>query len=67
MFDTLAKVLGYSGNPLYAPVRAGEIYHTCLNTIKAQNELGWRARLSLKEGLGQTVSYYQTRFGQTNP
>jgi len=66
MFDTLAKVLGYSGNPLYAPVRTGEIYRIYLDATKARKELGWQARLSLKEGLAQTVSYYQTRFGQTN-
>ena len=65
MFDTLAKVLGYSGNPIYAPVRTGEIYRTCLDAAKAQKELGWEARLSLQEGLLQTVSYYQTRFGQS--
>ncbi len=63
MFDTLAKVLGYSGNPIYAPVRTGEIYHICLDVTKARKELGWQPRLSLKEGLRQTVSYYKTRFG----
>ena len=63
MFDTLAKILGYSGNPLYAPVRRGEIYRICFNTTKAQKELGWQAQLSLEEGLLQTVSYYQARFG----
>jgi UDP-glucose 4-epimerase len=66
MFDTLAKVLGYSGNPIYAPVRTGEIYRICLDATKAQKELGWQARLSLEEGLVQTVSYYQAHFGQTN-
>lgn len=62
MFDTLAKVLGYSGNPIYAPVRTGEIYRICLDATKAQKELGWQAQLPLEEGLLQTVSYYQARF-----
>ena len=65
MFDSLAEVLSYSGNPIYAPVRTGEIYHICLDATKAQKELGWQAQLSLEEGLLQTVSYYQARFGQT--
>jgi len=65
MFDTLAKMFGYSGEPRYAPVRPGEIYRICLDASKAQRELGWQARLSLKEGLLQTISYYRTRFGQT--
>lgn len=62
MFDTLAKVLSYSGNPIYAPVRTGEIYRICLDATKAQKELGWQAQLPLEEGLLQTVSYYQARF-----
>jgi len=61
LFDTLAKMLNYSGSPLYAPVRKGEIHRICLNAKKAQSELGWQARLSLEEGLRQTVSYYQAR------
>ena len=65
MFDTLAEVLGYSGNPVYAPVRTGEIYRIYLDATKAQRELGWQARLSLEEGLLQTFSYYQTHFEQT--
>lgn len=66
IFDILAEVLGYSGNPVYAPVRPGEIYRICLDATKAQKELGWQARLSLEEGLLQIVTHYQTRFGQTN-
>jgi len=65
VFDTLAKVLGYSGEPLYAPVRREEIYRICLDATKARKELGWQAQLSVREGLLQTISYYQTRFGQT--
>lgn len=66
MFDTLAKMLDYSGNPRYAPVRAGEIYRICLDATKARKELSWQSQLSLEEGLRQTVSYYQARFGQIN-
>ena len=62
MFDTLAKMLGYSGEPRYAAVRTGEIYRIYLDTTKAKEELDWQAQLSLKEGLLQTVSYYQARF-----
>jgi len=64
MFDTLAEVLNYSGDPTYAPIRSGEIYRICLDATKAQKELGWQAQFSLKEGLLQAVSYYQAHFGQ---
>ena len=66
MFDTLAKTLGYPGDPNYAPVRTGEVYRICLDITKAQKELGWQPRLALEEGLRQTASYYQTRFRQAS-
>ncbi len=64
MFDTLANVLGYPGEPRYTPVRTGEIRHICLDATKARKEMGWQARLSLEEGLRQTVSYYKDSFWQ---
>jgi len=60
IFDTLAKVLGYSGTPVYAPVRKGEVYRICLNTDKARQGLGWSSMIALKEGMEQTAEYYRT-------
>lgn len=59
VFDTLAEALGYHGSPLYTEVRKGEIHRICLDCSKAEKELGWRPRLSLKEGIGKTVGYYK--------
>ncbi len=63
IFDTLARVFSYSGEPIYAPVRTGEIHHICLDATKAYRELGWQAPIFLKEGLLQTADYYRARFG----
>lgn len=59
IFDTLASVLGYKGKPIYAPVRKGEVYRISLECSKARKELGWNAKLSLKEGIAQTAEYYR--------
>jgi len=59
IFDTLAEALGYHGTPLYASVRKGEIQRICLDCSKAEKELGWRPKLTLKEGIGKTVAYYR--------
>ena len=64
VFDTLAGIVGYSGSPVYAAVRPGEVYRICLDAARAQRELGWQPQLSLKEGLRQTADYYRTLFGQ---
>lgn len=60
MFDTMAELLGYRSLPNYAQVRKGEIFRICLECSKAQRELGWQPRASLKEGLSQTITYYRS-------
>jgi UDP-glucose 4-epimerase len=64
MFDLLAGLTGYQGNPHYAPVRKGEIYRICLDSGKARKEIGWQPRLLLREGLTQTVNYYRSMSGK---
>lgn len=59
VFDTLASVLKYKGRPIYAPLRKGEVYRLSLDCTKAENGLGWKPRLSLKEGIEQTAEYYK--------
>ncbi len=64
VFDTLTRIVGYSGSPVYAAVRPGEVYRICLDAARAQREMGWQPQLTLEEGLSQTVDYYRTLFGQ---
>ncbi len=63
MFDALAEALGYTGSPVYASVRQGEIHHIYLDSSKAQRELGWKSRFTLREGLSQAVEYYKSLAG----
>ncbi len=60
IFDAMAQALGYKDTPLYIAVRPGEIQRICLNCNKAKNELGWRPKLSLEEGIQKTVPYYKS-------
>jgi UDP-glucose 4-epimerase len=64
MFNLLAELTGYQSNPYYAPVRKGEIYKICLDSSKAQKELGWQPRFLLREGLRETVNYYRSVLGR---
>jgi UDP-glucose 4-epimerase len=64
MFDLLAGLTGYEADPRYAPVRKGEIYRICLDSSKAQKEIGWQPRFALREGLAETVHYYRSIFGK---
>ena len=59
IFDAIAEALGYRSPPLYTSVRPGEIQRICLDWSKAEQELGWRPKLPLKEGIANTVAYFQ--------
>jgi len=64
MFDLLAGLTGYGDSPHYAPVRKGEIHRICLDSGKAQKEIGWQPQFALREGLAETVNYYRSIFGK---
>jgi len=58
IFNAIARALGYSSSPLYTSVRPGEIQRICLDWSKADRELGWRPKTTLKDGIAKTVSYF---------
>ena len=58
IFDAIARALGYSNSPIYTSVRPGEIQRICLDWSKADQELGWRPKTTLKDGIAKTVSYF---------
>lgn len=59
MFDTLAGILKYKKEPVFEAVRKGEVYRICLDSSKVAKDLGWKAGVSLKDGLERTVDYYR--------
>ena len=58
IFDAIVKALGYSSSPIFTSVRPGEIQRICLDRSKADQELGWRPKTTLKDGIAKTVSYF---------
>jgi len=52
----IAELCGLPFEPLYAPARAGEVRRSALNPERATATLGWRAEVSLDEGLGRTLT-----------
>ena len=59
IFDAIARALGYSSSPIYTSVRPGEIQRICLDWSRADQELGWRPKTTLKDGIAKTVSYFK--------
>lgn len=54
LYELLRGIAGGTGEPRYAPARAGELLRSALHSGKAARELDWRARVGLTEGLKKT-------------
>ncbi|WP_126426062.1 NAD-dependent epimerase/dehydratase family protein [Brevibacillus marinus] len=64
--DQLIALFDQQLTPEYRPARAGDISHSCLDPLRAEMHLGWKAAYTLAEGLAETVRYAQER-GGANP
>jgi nucleoside-diphosphate-sugar epimerase len=59
-FNALQKLTSYSGSPIYAPERGGDIKHSLADISSAQTHLGYKPKVSFEEGLRKTVDWYRS-------
>lgn len=59
LFRMLLAVTGREMVPRRGPRRPGDIRHCCLDCSRIERELGWRAEVSLREGLARTWNHFQ--------
>lgn len=57
IFQVLKELTGYPGEPAFAAPRPGEVRRSALDGGKAERELGFAPRVSLREGLSRTVDW----------
>ena len=50
----LLEGLGYEGEPQFVEARPGELQRSVLDVSKAERLYGWRAEMSLRDGLSAT-------------
>jgi UDP-glucose 4-epimerase len=55
--ETIIEITGSDTKICYAPAVDGDAEHTFANTMKAEQELGWRPEVSLEEGLKRYVAW----------
>lgn len=60
IFRNLKKITGKNIKANYGPAKSGEQKRSCLDCKLADDLLGWKAQVSLFEGLKKTVEYFQT-------
>src|SRR5204863_275561 len=54
VFQGLERAAGTSVAPVLAPLRPGELEHSCMDPSRARRELGWRPTIALADGLNST-------------
>ena len=61
IFDHLRELTHYALPETHGPAKQGEVYKIYLDATKARQTLGWQMRVSLADGLAQTVEYFRKR------
>ena len=57
LFRSLAGITGFTGQPVMAQPRPGDLRRSALDVSFAVEALGWRPWTHLEDGLGETVAY----------
>jgi UDP-glucose 4-epimerase len=60
-FETLRGIIGFKGNPDYAPPRPGDILHSQADISRAGRYLKYAPKVTFEEGLRQTFAWYKTQ------
>jgi len=58
-FRILAAIIGYNGQPKYAPPRAGDVKHSLADISLAKAAMGYEPTVGFEEGLSRTVAWYK--------
>jgi len=60
LIATLNDILEMDVQPDHQPERVGDVRHSLADIQRAQTLLGYQSRVSLREGLEQSIDYYRT-------
>lgn len=58
-FRLLAKIVGYSREPIYAEPRPGDVKHSLADISAARGAMGYEPSVGFEAGLRQTVEWYK--------
>ena len=61
LFSHLKSLMKFKGKVVYAPPRTGELFRSVLNCKKVEKELGWKAKVGIRKGLGLTLGWYKAK------
>ena len=59
LFDMMAAILSFDGEPELKPPRKGELATNFLSYARTKEVLGWEPEVSLDEGLKKTIEWFE--------
>ena len=59
IYQIMAKYLGISDEPTYAPDRPGDVRRSVLDQSKMLRLLDWKPTVTIEEGIHRTIDYYR--------
>ncbi|MFH1103697.1 MAG: NAD-dependent epimerase/dehydratase family protein [Actinomycetota bacterium] len=64
LYDAIAEVTGFTGRPVFADPKPGDVLRSVVDPSKARRVLGWEAFTPLRQGLATTVEWYRSQGGR---
>ena len=61
LFRLMAHCVPYRKKPVHKPARPGELMTSVLNASEARRTLKWQPRISLQDGLRETIDFFRVR------
>jgi UDP-glucose 4-epimerase len=59
LYSALTGIVGWDQTPRRGHRRPGDVRHSYLDCTKIERDLGWRAEVSLREGLARTWRHFR--------
>ncbi len=60
LLEQVRSLVGYDGAVCWDATKPDGQPRRCLDTARAQKEFGWRAKTSLRDGLRQTIGWFES-------
>jgi nucleoside-diphosphate-sugar epimerase len=60
-YRLLKRLIGYRGEVVYGPERAGDVKHSLADLSRAEKHLGYKPRVDFEEGLRRTIEWYRSQ------
>jgi GDP-L-fucose synthase len=61
LVTTIARLCGFTGEIRWDATKPDGQPRRCLDTRRAADRLGWRAKVGFEEGLRRTIEWFRTR------